>query len=138
MAIDAATLAVVDKVVFAQYPLAAKLTRWGIDAHMGVLFGLANQLVLIVFATGLVVLVVMGYLMWWRRRPTRALSGGRAATLLSAWRTLSRGAQVAVVSVALLLGVALPVLGSSLLVLVAWDAWLTVMRSPVALAEDKV
>ena len=138
VAIDAATLAVVDKVVFAQYPLAAKLTRWGIDAHMGVLFGLANQLVLIVFATGLVVMVVMGYLMWWRRRPTRALSGGRAATLLSAWRTLSRGAQVAVVSVALLLGVALPVLGSSLLVLVAWDAWLTVMRSPVALAEDKV
>lgn len=97
VAIDAATLAVVDKVVFAQYPLAAKLTRWGIDAHMGVLFGLANQLVLIVFATGLVVLVVMGYLMWWRRRPTRALSGeGCHAAQRLAYvepRRASRGSQ---------------------------------------------
>ncbi|MGA8134177.1 MAG: PepSY domain-containing protein [Pseudomonas gingeri] len=137
VAIDAATLTVVDKVVFAQYPLAAKLTRWGIDAHMGVLFGLANQLVLVAFASGLVVMVVMGYLMWWRRRPTLALKEGRAITLLSAWRALGRGAQLAVVSVALLLGVALPVLGWSLLGLVAWDAWLTVVRSPVALVENK-
>ncbi|HEX8869328.1 MAG TPA: PepSY-associated TM helix domain-containing protein, partial [Lentzea sp.] len=30
---------VVSSVKFADYPLAAKLTRWGIDAHMGVLFG---------------------------------------------------------------------------------------------------
>jgi len=136
VAIDAATLTVVDKVVFAQYPLAAKLTRWGIDAHMGVLFGLVNQLVLVAFATGLVVMIVMGYLMWWRRRPTLALNGGRAVTLLNAWRTWGSGAQVVVVSVALLLGVALPVLGWSLLALLAWDAWLSVVRSPVALAED--
>lgn len=137
VAIDAATLTVVDKVVFAQYPLAAKLTRWGIDAHMGVLFGLVNQLVLVAFATGLVVMVVMGYLMWWRRRPTLALNGERAVTLLNAWRTSGSGAQVALVIVALLLGAALPVLGWSLLALLAWDAWLSVVRSPVALAEDK-
>lgn len=137
VAIDAATLTVVDKVVFAQYPLAAKLTRWGIDAHMGVLFGLVNQLVLVAFATGLVVMIVMGYLMWWRCRPTLALNGGRAVTLLNVWRTWGSGAQVVLVSVALLLGVALPVLGWSLLALLAWDAWLSVVRSPVALAEDK-
>lgn len=61
---------------------------------------------------------------------------GRAVTLLNAWRTWGSGAQVVVVSVALLLGVALPVLGWSLLALLAWDAWLSVVRSPVALAED--
>lgn len=42
VAIDPHSLQVVDKIVFADFPLVAKLTRWGIDAHMGVLFGLPN------------------------------------------------------------------------------------------------
>ncbi|MGA8133788.1 MAG: hypothetical protein WCA48_06500 [Pseudomonas gingeri] len=50
---------------------------------------------------------------------------------------MSSGAQIALVSVALLLGVALPVLGWNLLGLVAWDSWLTVVRRPVALAEKR-
>ena len=41
----------VDEVRFADYPLMAKLTRWGIDAHMGVLFGVANQLLLVAFGS---------------------------------------------------------------------------------------
>ena len=35
---------------FADYPMLAKLTRWGIDAHTGVLFGIVNQLVLMALA----------------------------------------------------------------------------------------
>ena len=71
VAVDPETLQTVHRVDFSEFPLAAKLTRWGIDAHMGSLFGLANQLVLFVLASGIAAMVVLGYLMWWKRRPTR-------------------------------------------------------------------
>ncbi|MFV1944079.1 PepSY-associated TM helix domain-containing protein [Pseudomonas luteola] len=121
VAIDAHDLRVVDKVEFASYPLAAKLTRWGIDAHMGALFGLVNQLVLVAFASGLAVMVVMGYLMWWRRRPTRSMGLNQQPTLLDAWRSMTWAGRGLGIAVALLLGMALPVLGWSLLALIAWD-----------------
>lgn len=56
---------------FADYPPAAKLARWGIDGHMGLLFGLANQILLVLPAVGSISMIVLGYRMWWRRRPTR-------------------------------------------------------------------
>lgn len=115
ISINPKTLEVVDYVRFSDYSLPAKLTRWGIDAHMGVLFGLANQLVLVVFAIGLVAMVVMGYVMWWRRRPTRSQLRSQQASLLRLWRSLSPVTRWACVLVALLLGFALPVLGVSLL-----------------------
>ncbi|OLT52619.1 PepSY domain-containing protein [Cellulosimicrobium sp. CUA-896] len=72
IAVDGATGAVVDRIDFADQPAAAKLTRWGIDAHMGLLFGIWNQLALAVVAIGLITLIVLGYRMWWQRRPTRS------------------------------------------------------------------
>ncbi|MFD2024567.1 PepSY-associated TM helix domain-containing protein [Promicromonospora aerolata] len=71
VAVDPDTMQVVHRVDFAEFPLAAKLARWGIDAHMGSLFGLPNQLVLFLLASGIASMVVLGYLMWWKRRPTR-------------------------------------------------------------------
>ena len=71
VAVDPATMQVVHRVDFAEFPLAAKLSRWGIDAHMGSLFGLPNQLALFLLAGGIAAMVVLGYLMWWKRRPTR-------------------------------------------------------------------
>lgn len=71
VAINGSTMEVVDQVNFSEYSVLAKLSRWGIDLHMGVMFGLANQLVLLLVAAGIASLVVLGYLMWWRRRPTR-------------------------------------------------------------------
>src|SRR5690606_41351162 len=35
VAVDPRSLAVTDRIRFEDFPLAAKLTRWGIDAHMG-------------------------------------------------------------------------------------------------------
>lgn len=121
VAIDPGTLEVLDKVEFAQYSLPAKLTRWGIDAHMGVLFGLANQLVLVVVASGLAVMVVMGYLMWWRRRPSLTAQ----PTMTDAWRQLGRTSQIGVLATATVLGVCLPVFGWSLLALVICDLLLS-------------
>ena len=53
VAIDLQQQRVIDHVDFEQFPLVAKLTRWGVDAHMGVLFGWPNQLLLVLFALGL-------------------------------------------------------------------------------------
>ncbi|MFC0267856.1 PepSY-associated TM helix domain-containing protein [Kushneria aurantia] len=121
-AIDPVSLAVIDRTRFEDFPLAAKLTRWGIDLHMGVLFGLINQLVLVVFASALVAMLVMGYVMWWRRRPTRTSA---ALTPLTLWQALARAplaARLGVIVIAALIGWALPVLGGSLILLMAIDA----------------
>ncbi|MER6410165.1 PepSY-associated TM helix domain-containing protein [Streptomyces humidus] len=67
VAVDPATGEVTDVSRFADYPLLAKLTRWGIDLHTGILFGLVNQIALMLLALALILLIVLGYLMWWRR-----------------------------------------------------------------------
>ena len=131
VSVDPTSLRVVDQVRFAQYSLPAKLTRWGIDAHMGVLFGLANQLVLVAIALGLLVMTVWGYLLWWRRRPTRdpAQPG-----LIALWRRLPPLSRLVVPVVALVLGLCLPVLGGSLLLFLLLDALLG-LRGPALRTE---
>ncbi|MEU1010863.1 PepSY domain-containing protein [Streptomyces sp. NPDC005890] len=66
-AVDPATGQVTDELRFADYPVLAKLTRWGIDLHTGVLFGLVNQIALALLALALILLIVWGYRMWWQR-----------------------------------------------------------------------
>lgn len=55
------TLEIIDSAFFKDFNLASKLTRWGIDLHMGTLFGLTNQLLLIVIIFSLIYLIVSGY-----------------------------------------------------------------------------
>lgn len=131
VAVDPTSFKVVDQVHFAQYSLPAKLTRWGIDAHMGVLFGLANQLVLVAIALGLLVMTVWGYLLWWRRRPSRdpAQPG-----LIALWRQLPPLPRLLVPVTAVLLGLSLPVLGGSLLLFLLLDALLG-LRGPALRTE---
>lgn len=133
VSINPNTLKVVDQVEFSQYTLPAKLTRWGIDAHMGVLFGLANQLILVFFASGLVMMVIIGYLMWWRRRPTLT----RQPTVVDAWRQSGLIAKAAWLLAAVGLGVCLPVLGWSLLALVICDLIVTYRAPSVAFVRSQ-
>lgn len=128
-AVDPATLAVTDTVRFAEYPFMAKLARWGIDLHMGVLFGLANQILLAVLALGLAAMVVLGYRMWWQRRPTRA-GGWRpgAAYPSGGLRVLPGPMLLAVLVVTVSVGYFLPLLGASLLAFFLIDGvrgWIT-------------
>lgn len=73
VAVDPASGAVADRVSWADYPLLAKATTLGIAFHEAELFGLANQIGLTALATGLIVLVLAGYRMWWLRRPAGGL-----------------------------------------------------------------
>ncbi len=119
------TAVVLDVVRFSDHPFMAKAARWGVDAHSGSLFGLANQLVLLALAAGTTASVVWGYRMWWQRRPDRAarLGVGRPVPR-GAWRRLPLPLLAAVVVVTAAVGWAVPVLGVSLLAFLALDALL--------------
>ncbi|MFE3541691.1 PepSY-associated TM helix domain-containing protein [Nocardia sp. NPDC059177] len=71
VAVDGASGVLTDRLAYADWPLMAKLTNWGIAFHMGLLFGLPNQLLLLAIMLGLATVLVFGYVMWWQRRPTR-------------------------------------------------------------------
>lgn len=112
---------VVSSLEFADFPLGAKLTRWGIDAHMGVLFGWPNQLLLLLIGGGLVASVVLGYRMWWKRRPT---NGFGRPTPRGQWRKVPRGALIALGFGTLLAGWFAPLLGVTLVIFLAVDVLL--------------
>lgn len=120
VAIDAANMRVVDRTRFADFPLMAKLTRWGVDFHMGLLFGLVNQFLLIAFGLALCVMILMGYRMWWIRRPAPARYNP-LLTLTQSWCDLSFIGRIVTMVIAVLLGIAMPVFGASLLLFIVVD-----------------
>ncbi|MTD27499.1 PepSY-associated TM helix domain-containing protein [Erwinia sorbitola] len=122
VAVDPQSNAVIDKVEFANFGMLAKLTRWGVDAHMGVLFGVANQLVLALFGSGLCVMIVFGYRMWWLRRPQKG-QVSPLDTLMGCWQPLSISARFLLLTLTLIAAVCLPVMGLSLLMLLGVDLW---------------
>lgn len=137
IAVDPATRQVTDRTRFADFPLMAKLTRWGVDFHMGILLGWPNQLLLIGFGTGLCLMIVIGYRLWWIRRPARP-SASPAQTLAHSWLMLSMRGRVSVVLLAIALGVAMPVLGGSLLLfmLIDWLRWVHASRTVFTQSVD--
>jgi uncharacterized iron-regulated membrane protein len=58
VAIDARSFKILDRLELERYQPVAKLIRWGIDAHMGVLFGVTNQLIQTLLGSGLCVTVI--------------------------------------------------------------------------------
>ncbi|MER7761351.1 PepSY domain-containing protein [Streptomyces sp. NPDC097619] len=122
VAVDPADGKVIDTLRFADHPLLAKLTRFGIDLHMGLTFGLVNQLALAALALAVMFLVFWGYRMWWLRRPTKArtLSFGRPQPR-GAWRKLPVTALLPLAAVTALVGWFVPLLGISLVVFLVVD-----------------
>ncbi|WP_285593295.1 PepSY domain-containing protein [Actinomycetospora sp. NBRC 106378] len=119
VAVDPSSGTVVDTVRFADWPLMAKLARWGVDAHMGMLFGVANQVVLAALALGLACGIVWGSVLWWRRGPGRR---GGTVPPRGAFLALSWPWRAGVLAATVLVAVALPLLGASLLIFLAADA----------------
>ncbi|MFD7504713.1 PepSY-associated TM helix domain-containing protein [Streptomyces sp. NPDC059850] len=118
VAVVPATGEVTDTVRFADYPLLAKLSRWGIDLHTGVLFGIVNQLALAALALSLILLIVWGYRMWWQRGRTGAF--GRPLPR-GTWRQVP-GYVLAPLAVGVaVVGYYLPLLGIPLVAFLAVD-----------------
>ncbi|TDK39789.1 PepSY domain-containing protein [Rhizobium deserti] len=118
IAVDPQSMTIVSRADFASFPFVSKLIRWGIDAHMGILFGLVNQVVMALLGCALMVMIGYGYRIWWLRRPA---PGAMPQTLTRAWSYLSLRAKVVTVILALAFGYALPVLGASLLAFLLVD-----------------
>ncbi|MEU8825992.1 PepSY domain-containing protein [Streptomyces sp. NPDC048636] len=117
-AIDPATGEVTDVQRFADYPVLAKLTRWGIDLHTGNLFGLVNQIALAALALALILLIGWGYRMWWQRG--RGSAFGRPVPR-GAWREVSPYVLLPLAAAVAVLGYYLPLLGIPLAAFLALD-----------------
>ncbi|MEU5049138.1 PepSY domain-containing protein [Streptomyces sp. NPDC021096] len=124
VAVDTANGKVTAHSRWADYPLTAKLTKLGIQGHMGVLFGIANQILLAAVAIGLMSVTFWGYRMWWQRRPTRSdrpAPVGKAPAR-GTWRKIPLPALIVGAPAVAALGWALPVLGVTLLGFLLIDA----------------
>ncbi|MER6381322.1 PepSY domain-containing protein [Streptomyces sp. NPDC001250] len=118
VAVDPATGKVTDELRFADFPVLAKLTRWGIDLHSGVLFGLVNQIALALLALALILLIVWGYRMWWQRG--RGSAFGRPVPR-GAWAEVPPYLLVPALAAIAVLGYFVPLLGIPLAAFLAVD-----------------
>ncbi|HWA25327.1 MAG TPA: PepSY domain-containing protein [Lacunisphaera sp.] len=98
---------------FKDFGRMGKFYTFGIIAHEGQLFGLANQLLGLVVCLGIITLAVTGVAMWWSRRPAGELAAPAAGRLFQ----VSRDAVVIVV----LLAALLPLMAASLAVILLLD-----------------
>jgi len=133
IAVDPSDYKVTSRADFETFPIVAKLIRWGIDAHMGVLFGVANQALMAALGIALTAMIVYGYRMWWLRRPAPGIS---ARTLIRSFSYLPPVAKITALAVALVFGIALPVMGASLLVFLLIDFFRAALAEMMA-AEQR-
>ncbi|HYQ62578.1 PepSY domain-containing protein [Actinophytocola sp.] len=134
VAVDPYTARVTERIGWADYPLAAKLRTLAVEFHTGTLFGLANQIVVAVLAAGLLVLILLGYRMWWVKNPYQ---GKWAALPPPAWRQLPRHRVLLVLAALAVLVRVVPVFGASLFVFVAVDAGINAVRGRGSTGRDQ-
>lgn len=107
LTLDGRTGAILSRKDFAQRRLIDRIVGYGVAAHEGQLFGLANQLVSLATALGLILLSISSVVLWWRRRP---------AGVLGAPQVLARpAASIGFMALLVALGLFLPLLGASML-----------------------
>lgn len=125
ISVDGETGEIVDRVDHADWPLAAKLSAWLIQLHMGTMFGWINQLVLGAIALGLLAIIILGYRMWWLRgrngRPGRLQAAGQ-------WRRTRPGVLAGIIVFLLAYTVMAPMFGISLVAFLAIDAVIQALR----------
>ncbi|MFD5893738.1 PepSY-associated TM helix domain-containing protein [Streptomyces sp. NPDC060366] len=122
VSVDPGTGLILDELRFADYPLLAKLTRIGIDAHMGLTFGVVNQLLLAALALSLILIIVWGYRMWWQRRPTQDRRAGVGKPMArGAWRKVPLSVLLPLIAAAALVGWFVPLLGITLVAFLVLD-----------------
>lgn len=68
IAINPYTEEVIETLHFKDFNWPTKLTRWGIDLHMGSMFGLINKIVLIAVCGGILYLIYSGYKLYFTKR----------------------------------------------------------------------
>jgi uncharacterized iron-regulated membrane protein len=123
LTLDPVTGRVLTQSRFQDRPALDQAVDYGVAAHEGHLFGLANQLLNLTMAIGLITLSISGVVMWWKRKPENTLG----APPVEAPRALAIG----FVALLVLLSLLLPMLGVSILVVLAVET-LILRRLPGA------
>ncbi len=109
--VDQYSGAVAGRYSFAEYSPVAELVSQTIAMHEGQRFGSLNLVASALFCVTILVLCVTAPIMWWRRRPKGSLGAPRGAMPLRARPWL--------LVVLIALGIAMPLLGLSLIVVFA-------------------
>lgn len=111
--------AVLADVRWRDYGLVARAVETGVVLHEGKLFGLANQLFMLLVCVLILLSAVSGLVMWWLRRPQGRFGVPPLRHDLPRWKTA--------IVIMCLLGAAFPLVGASLLLIWALD-WLLLSR----------
>ncbi len=98
---------------YGDYGLGGRALEWGISVHLGQEYGRANQLFLAAACLGIVALSISAGVMWWKRRPSRALGVPPMPRDPRVFRGL--------LALLALGGVIFPLVGASLFVMLALD-----------------
>lgn len=118
VAVDPGTMTITSRADFATFTIIPKLIRWGIDIHMGVKFGVLNQIAVGAVGIALSVSILYGYVLWWKRRPAPGLP---VRSLVQSWLYLGTPSKAGAVVVAVALGWALPLMGLTVAAFVLVD-----------------
>ncbi|WP_407497115.1 PepSY domain-containing protein [Acinetobacter baumannii] len=116
IAIDMHEHKVIDKLAFKDYSLVAKLTRWGVDAHIGVLFGWVNQLILVLYALGLCVMIIYAYKAWFKISNVKLTTHHFINQTLFVWKHATTQQRIITTLMLAILGLSLPIFGFSLVI----------------------
>ena len=109
---------------YADYGPLGRWLEWGINVHLGQEFGAPNKVVLVLACLGIMLLCVSAAVMWWKRRPSGSLG---VPPPPEDRRTLYGVAAMLAIG-----GVAFPLVGASLLVMLLVDLLLFGRGSPGA------
>lgn len=123
LTLDGYSGAVLSRKDFAQRRLVDRIVGYGVAVHEGQLFGIANQLLNLATALGLMLLAVSSVVLWWRRKPEAVLGAPPALG--------SRSLAVSFVALLVALGLFLPLLGVSMIAVLLVER-LLLRRSPKA------
>lgn len=126
IAIDPYTAQVTERIGWDDYPFLAQVREVGMQAHTGTLFGVANQIVLGLLVIATIVLILIGYRMWWKRGPYQ--EGKLPPGPPPALRQLTAPVGVPVVLVTVVLAWLMPAFGVSLAAFIAVDLVINAVR----------
>ncbi|SDC27557.1 Uncharacterized iron-regulated membrane protein [Pseudomonas guariconensis] len=112
--VDQYTGQVLADVRWQDYSPVARATELGVMLHEGKMFGPLNQAIILVVCLMILLGSVSGLVMWWKRRPAGGLGVPPLRHDLPRWKTAT--------VVMLVLGVAFPLVGASMLVMWVVDS----------------
>ncbi len=118
--IDQYTGAILADYRYENYKPLGKLMAWGITVHKGLEYGVMNQIIGLIVCMGIVLLVISGLIMWWKRKPNNRLGAPTGPSIITKKR---------VTILLLLFSFVFPLVGLSVIFVFVLD-WLILRRIP--------